>query len=123
MIRALPIAFALSLIAASGAGAQEVIPTAVGGPAGGAPMPQTSAGPIIISHDDERDDRGPARVGPCGGVPDANGKMDKNPHGEVYGAVGNHGYRQYGGVVCVPVGDNVAVTIAVDRSQYKGRGW
>ena len=125
MIRVLPLAFALSLIAAVGARAQEAIPTAVGGADGGAPVTSstTPSGPIVLSHDSQRDDRGPGPIGPCGGVPDANGKPDRNPHGEVYGGIGTHGYREYGGAVCVPVGDNVAVTIAVDRTQYKGRGW
>ena len=125
MIRVLSAALAFSLIAATGVWAQEAIPTAAGGADGGAPIaPSTAPGaPTVISNDSERDDRGPGPIGPCGGVPDANGKPDKNPHGEVYAGVGNHGYRQYGGAVCVPVGDNVAVTIAVDRTQFKGRGW
>jgi len=123
MIRILSVAFAISLVAATGASAQEAIPTAAGAADGGAPAAPAAAAPILISKDSLRDDRGAPRVGPCGGVPDANGKPDKNPHGEVYGGVGTHGYREYGGAVCVPVGDNVAVTIAVDRTQYKGRGW
>jgi hypothetical protein len=125
MIKVLSVAWALGLLAASGAQAQEAIPTAAGGADGGAPVTSSAppGAPIVLSDEHRRDDRGPGPIGPCGGVPDANGKPDRNPHGEVYGGVGTHGYRQYGGVVCVPVGDKAAVTIAVDRTQFKGRGW
>ena len=37
-------------------------------------------------------------------------------------AVGTHGYREAGGVVCQPVGDHTAVTIGVDVGGYGGRG-
>ena len=47
--------------------------------------------------------------------------MDRSPHGQVWGGVGTHGYRNVGGVVCVPVGDNSRVTIAVDSTNWGRR--
>jgi hypothetical protein len=46
---------------------------------------------------------------------------DRAPHGEVWGAVGSHGYREVGGVVTQPLGKCASVTLAVSRSE--GGGW
>ena len=122
MNRALIVTLAALSIAAS-ARAGEVITTAAGGPADAAPATSTSA-PILIP---DRYDLGEdivRSVGPCGGVAKTpGGKPDKNPHGDVYAGVGTHGYREGGGVVCVPVGDHAAATIAVDVGHIDGRGW
>ena len=99
--------------------AQETIPTASDAPLGGAPTPQPNppqslgqrpyygAGDIV---------RG--EVNACGVPPKEDGSTDKNVHGEVYGAVGNHGYREAGGAACIPLGDHSAATIAVDAGRY-----
>ena len=57
-------------------------------------------------------------IGPCGAPYKDDGagglKQDKNPHGAVWGAVGNHGYREVGGAVCIPAGRNTEVNIAIE---------
>jgi hypothetical protein len=102
--------------------AQEAIPTATGVPGEGAP-PALESGPLRLS---DRIDEGPdvlRPVGPCGGpARKADGKPDKSPHGEVWAGIGTHGYRDIGGVVCAPLGDNAAVSIAVDAGQINGWG-
>jgi hypothetical protein len=108
-----------------GARAQEAIPTAANSPGGGAP-PAVGGGPVILGDKtSDIDDRGPVMVGPCGGVAKSvDGgppKPDKSPHGEVWGGVGTHGYREAGGVVCVPLGDNSQVTVAVDSTHWGRR--
>jgi hypothetical protein len=117
----LPIMLASALLLAGRAGAQEAISTAANATDGGAPA-APAAGPINISNKRRHDDRGPVRVGPCGGVErSVDGgppKPDRNPHGEVWGGVGTHGYRDAGGAVCIPIGDNAAVNIAVDASRW-----
>ena len=125
MKRALPAILACALAIASGASAQEAIPTAANLADGGAPA-VTDSGPINITHKREPDDRGPVRVGPCGAVSvSTDGTMppppDKNPHGAVWAGVGTHGYRNVGGVVCVPLGNNSAVTVAVDSTRWGRR--
>jgi hypothetical protein len=121
----LPIMVATALLLAGGARAQEAIPTAANTADGGAPAAAPTGGPIIISNRREHDDRGPVRVGPCGGVErSVDGgppKPDRNPHGEVWAGAGTHGYRDVGGVVCIPAGDNAAVTIAVDANHWGRR--
>ena len=114
----------IAAVAASSAHAGEAISTAGGAgasPAASAP----AAAPIMIPEHDAFDRDIQRTVGPCGGVaktPD--GKPDKNPHGEVFAGVGTHGYREAGGVVCVPMGDHAAATIAIDVGQSNGRsGW
>lgn len=115
------------LAATGGTRAQEAIATAAGAPAGGAPgpVPVVSTTPARILDDRGFDDRGPTILGPCGGLarvaPDGTIKPDKKPHGEVYAGVGTNGYRQFGGVVCQPLGRGGAVTVAVDHSEW-GRG-
>jgi hypothetical protein len=103
--------------------AQEAIATAARTPDGGAPATPTADRSLRI--DDNRDD-GPGFLrprGPCGGpAKTADGKTDKTPHGEVWAGVGTRGYRDVGGAVCVPVGDNAAVSLAIDAGQIDGRG-
>ena len=125
MKRAMTAILACALAMAGGAQAQEAIPTAANAIDGGAPA-VTDSGPITISNRREHDDRGPIRVGPCGAVSEStDGTMppppDKKPHGEVWGGVGTHGYRDVGGVVCIPVGDHSAVTLAVDSTRWGRR--
>ena len=122
MTRALPIALiaALAVCVAPAAIAQEAIPTAAGAPA--APLPASAAGapPITLPDTLDEDDAGPLPVGPCGAVGQVKDgqvqKPDRKPHGEVWAGVGTHGYREAGGVVCQPLGDHAAVTIAVDAA-------
>ncbi|HEY2179386.1 MAG TPA: hypothetical protein VGH15_12465 [Caulobacteraceae bacterium] len=115
----------LVLIMSGAVHAQEAIPTAANAADGGAPAAASNGGPITISNRREHDDRGPVRIGPCGGVSvSVDGsppKPDKTPHGEVWGAVGTHGYREAGGEVCIPLGDNGRVTLAVDAGRWGRR--
>ena len=125
MKQVLPVTIGAALILSLGARAQEAIPTAANSPGGGAP-PAASGGPIVLSDkSQDRDDRGPLVVGPCGGVEKSvDGgppKLDKSPHGEVWGGVGTHGYREAGGVLCVPLGDGGQVSVAVDATRWGGR--
>jgi hypothetical protein len=105
--------------------AQEAIPTApsapgYGAPGDGAPSAPES-GPLRLS---DRIDEGPdvlRPMGPCGGpARKEDGKPDRSPHGEVWAGIGSHGYRDIGGVVCAPLGDNAALSIAVDAGQING---
>jgi hypothetical protein len=127
MNRILPLVLGLSLVSVTGARAQEAIPTAANAPDGGAPSAAASGpGPILLSdrHSDF-DDRGPIVIGPCGGVAKSvDGgppKPDKSPHGEVWGGIGTHGYREAGGAVCIPVGQSSAINIAVDTVRWGRR--
>ena len=105
--------------------AQEAIPTATRGADGGAPTigwPDTAEAPMRLS---DHVDGGPGFLrptGPCGGPRyTASGKLDKSAHGEVWAGVGTHGYREIGAATCLPIGDNSAVTIAVDVGHIGGR--
>ncbi|HLZ84487.1 MAG TPA: hypothetical protein VKQ54_13060 [Caulobacteraceae bacterium] len=102
--------------------AQEAIPTAPGAAGGDAP-PAPESGPLRLS---DRIDEGPdvlRPVGPCGGpARKEDGKLDKTPHGEVWAGIGTHGYREIGGVVCAPLGDNAAVSLAIDAGHLDGWG-
>ncbi len=126
MKSALPCLVALGLFASQAAWAQEAIPTAANTGSGAPPAPTSGARPTLIAdRNSEHDDRGPVPIGPCGAPYQDDGKgglkQDKNPHGEVWGAVGNHGYRDVGGVVCLPVGKNTEVSIAIDSSHWGRR--
>jgi hypothetical protein len=122
----LPISPAYSQ-SATAAPQDEAIPTAAGAPTGGAPEPSSEpsygARPLRL---DDRLDTGPGFLrpaGPCGGpAKTADGKTDKTPHGEVWAGVGTRGYREAGGAVCVPLGENSALTIAVDAGHVDGYG-
>ena len=118
------ISIALAVAVASSAHAGEAISTAGG--AGAAPAVSAPTGaPILISEHDAFDHDIQRAVGPCGGVAKTDdGKPDKSPHGEVFAGVGTRGYREAGGVVCVPLGDHAAATIAIDVGHVDGRsGW
>lgn len=119
MNRILVIGIVLAL-AAGTARASEVIATA-----GGAPAPATPlAAPILIPDHADFDNDIVRPVGPCGGSAKTDGgKPDKKPHGAVFAGVGTGGYREGGGVMCVPLGDHAAATIAVDVGRTDGRGW
>jgi hypothetical protein len=119
----LVLACAATLTAPTAVSAQEeAIPTAMGAPGNGAP-PAPQSGPLRLS---DRIDQGPdvlRPVGPCGGpAVKEDGKPDRSPHGEVWAGVGTRGYRDIGGVVCQPLGDNGALSIAVDAGQIDGWG-
>jgi hypothetical protein len=126
MLRKSKLAVGIAVVALAAAGAvaaQEAIPTAANSPTGGAPTPISSAGPLRLSdHRDYGGDDIVRSVGPCGAPPKPDGTPDKSPHGEVYAGVGTHGYREGGGVVCVPIGDKAAVTVAVDAGRIGDRG-
>ena len=115
-----------ALAVAGGAVAQEAISTAANASGGGAPAQASPPGtPIVLSNrTNERDDRGPLPIGPCGGVKitdDGRAQPDKSPHGAVWGGVGTHGYREAGGAVCVPLGDSGRVSIVVDDTRWGHR--
>ncbi len=125
MNRVLPLLIGAALVASLGAQAQEAIPTAANAPGGGAP-PAASGGPISLGDkSSDFDDRGPVPIGPCGApykqTADGQLKQDKSPHGEIFGGVGTHGYREAGGVVCLPVGQNGQVSVAVDTVHWGRR--
>jgi hypothetical protein len=122
MKQVLALTIGATLALSLGARAQEAIPTAANSPGGGAP-PAASGGPINLSaKSSDFDDRGPLLVGPCGGVEKSvDGgppKPDKTPHGAVWGGVGTHGYREAGGALCIPLGDNSQVDVAVDTIHW-----
>ena len=57
-------------------------------------------------------------MGPCG--PEKikpNGSLDTAPHGEVEGSVGTSGYRQVGGAVCQPIGQDGFVAASGNFTQ------
>ncbi len=119
-------ASALALAAAAGmpAAAQDgPIATAAGAPLDGAPTPQAASAPDRPAWPSGGADFVRTNVNACGAPPKEDGSKDKDPHGEVYAGIGNHGYREAGGVVCVPLGDHAAATIAVDAGRYPAWGW
>ncbi len=123
-MRAIALSLTLSFLAGVNGHAEEAIATATAAPTGGAPaISAGSTAPLSISDLRHFDDRGPAQ-GPWGGVPkvadDGSTKADKHPHGEVHAGIGTHGYREIGGVACMPLGDNGAVIVAIDAGRYPG---
>ena len=134
-IKAAAVVSAIVALTALGAGAAraqamdpattpaEAIPTAAASPDGGAPAmadPATNDTMRLSDHID----RGPdvlRPMGPCGGpLKTADGKTDMTPHGEIHAGVGSRGYREGGGAVCVPLGENAAMSIAVDAGSIDG---
>jgi hypothetical protein len=115
MRRALPLIIVAGLIASGPSWAQEAIATASNTPP---PAPTSSPAPLQLGGRDGFSDEGAPIVGPCGAVGAFHDgvaeKPDKTPHGSISAGVGTHGYREVGGVVCMPVGDHAAVTVAVD---------
>jgi len=114
----------LALALAAPATAQQAISTAQDSQLGGAP-PAPATGPVNLPpHRQDIAQNIVRPVGPCGGLPNPDtGKLDKSPHGEVFAGAGTHGYREAGGVVCVPIGDHAAVNVAVDFGRYPSYGW
>ncbi len=108
-------------VAAGGASAQETIQTGVHAPASGPPMPVADQ-PLTLPEDMGPDPVGPVRVGPCGAVAPAvdgpAGQPDTKPHGQVWAGVGTQGVRDVGGVVCQPLSNGGALSIAVDAGQW-----
>lgn len=49
-------------------------------------------------------------------------RVDKRPHGEVWGSVGTGGYREVGGVVTQRLGDCATVTIGMSRTEGRFAG-
>jgi hypothetical protein len=49
-------------------------------------------------------------------------RIDKKPHGQVWGSVGTGGYREVGGVVTQPIGDCATVTIGMSRTEGRFAG-
>jgi hypothetical protein len=122
----LPCLAVLGLLASQGAWAQEAIPTAANAGNGAPPAPAASASPTLIAdRASMHDDRGPVPIGPCGKPYQDDGagglKQDKKPTGEVWGAVGTHGYHDVGAAVCIPAGKNTEIGIAVEQAQYRWR--
>ena len=104
--------------------AQETIPTQSDAPLGGAPMPQPGPPqPLGQRHYDGGANIVRSDVNGCGVPPKEDGSPDKDVQGEVYAAVGNHGYREAGGSACIPIGDHSSATIAVDAGRYPGWRW
>ncbi|HEV2366242.1 MAG TPA: hypothetical protein VGS12_18840 [Caulobacteraceae bacterium] len=124
MTRPLTLISMLAVLAlpAAPAAAQELVPSAGGGAQATPGSAAKPPGPL--DPPDEITDPGPDPVmGPCGPTsPDPRhpDRPDRKPHGEVFGGVGTHGYREAGGVVCQPLGDHAAVTIAIDAAHIDG---
>ncbi len=119
----LALGFAVSV--ASPLAAQEVITT---DRAASAPLPSTApARPIgyVPDHEDEIDTSNPCGPGPTPKKVqyDANGQPipDRSIHGEVSAGIGNHGYNEVSGSVCIPVNDKGFVALSVGESQFDGR--
>jgi hypothetical protein len=103
-----PAAAASAQAAAPAASSGQVISTAAGAPA---PAPAKADDQIAQwigdASEDDASDGGPVR--------------DHKVHGEVSVGVGTNGYRDVGGVVTGPIGDDGQATIAIDAGQIGGR--
>jgi hypothetical protein len=112
------------LLGASSAAAQETIRT---GPEG---APPAAEAPAALGDPEQSPEAiGAWARGVLSGAPSAEAARaaapakgcqpppDRKPHGEVWGAVGTHGYRSYGGVVTQPIGDCGEVTLAIGRTE------
>ncbi|MGA0603076.1 hypothetical protein ACO2Q3_20380 [Caulobacter sp. KR2-114] len=129
MRRVLGLALAFSLSMGAAALAQEAIPTAGGAQSN--VSPHTAAGPAgadadLQPYDEFADGPLGPKMGPCGPLETADGKPDHSAHGEIHAGVGTHGYRNIGGAVCKPIGDNGAIAIAIDKTDGDygyGRRW
>jgi hypothetical protein len=81
------------------------VATAQGAPA---PPVTTEAQIQTFIHDDESDQPPPPR-------------RDRKPHGFVTAGIGTNGYRQVGGLVVMPIGDNGELAVAIDYTTIGGR--
>jgi hypothetical protein len=116
MRRVLGLALALSLSAGAAAVAQEAIPTAGGAQSNVSPKAPAAANNDLRPYDEFADGPLGPKMGPCGPLETPDGKADYSPHGEVHAGVGTHGYRNIGGAICKPLGDNGAIAIAIDKT-------
>jgi hypothetical protein len=132
MFRSAAAAFAAALalsavMAAGGAGAQEVIPTAKG-----VTPPDVSQDPLPAQiQPPEATNLAPVLPGPCGTGPvprvapvnaDGGPQVDHSPHGEVSVGADSRGGRYAEGSVCVPIGDRSSVSIDVGEGR-SGNYW
>ena len=119
-----------ALLATTGARAQEIVRTGAEGsppaavePVAAAPVADRSeaakdkaigdwAQRVLAGAPSIDDDARPQPAKGCAGLPANDGK----PHGEVWAGVGNHGYREIGGVVTQPLGQCGSLTVAVDKT-------
>jgi len=86
-------------------------------PQSSAPAPLPTEAASVTEHGDA------VAMGPCGPEKvQADGKLDTRPHGEVEAGVGTGGYRHIGGAVCQPIGQDGAIAVRVDDTQF-GRGY
>lgn len=115
MRRVLGLALAFSLSAGAAALAQEAISTAGGAQSNVSPK-ATPADTDLHAYDEFADGPLGPKMGPCGPVETPDGKTDHSAHGEIHAGVGTHGYRNIGGAVCKPLGDNGAIAIAIDKT-------
>jgi hypothetical protein len=82
-----------------------------------APQPSTVPPPLPQAQTVARGAQ-PVAMGPCGlEKVKPNGQLETAPHGEVDAGVGNHGYRELGGTICQPIGQNGAVSLSIDETQ------
>jgi hypothetical protein len=82
-----------------------------------APQPSTAPPPLPSSQNVSGAPQ-PVAMGPCGlEKVKPNGELETAPHGEIEAGVGNHGYREIGGTICQPIGQNGAVSVSIDRTQ------
>jgi hypothetical protein len=114
---------ASTLVLAGPALAQGPVTTASPG-ASVAPPPTAAPPPLPISGPSSAEGP-PVAIGPCGPEkvkPD--GRLDTAPHGEVDASIGTRGYRQIGGAVCQPIGQDGFVAVSASQTQgqtYRGR--
>lgn len=97
------------------AGASQATPPSSVAPAAVAALP---AAPVQITEPDAGPAAAESRPG-CAAAEAA----ERQPHGEVWGGVGTHGYRDAGGAVTLPTGKCSSVSIAVDRMEGGFIGW
>ena len=106
---------------------QEAITTAGG--TGAAPTAAGGAQPLTLGAHQAFDDRGAPPLSPCAALglgpgpdlddppPSPGAAIDHKVHGEVFGGVGTHGYREGGAALCAPIGDHAAVAVSVDAAR------
>ena len=94
--------------------------------AGASVAPPPSAAPLPLPLSGPSSAEGPpVAMGPCGPEkvrPD--GRLETAPHGEVDASIGTRGYRQIGGAVCQPIGQDGFVAVSASQTQgqtYRGR--
>ncbi|HKR90348.1 MAG TPA: hypothetical protein VJS38_19440 [Phenylobacterium sp.] len=113
-------ALAAGWLTASAAHAGEAVTTA-GASGQTPPLAAAPAEPLSArtARPTDLDNLTPLAASRCAALVPADGKA----HGEVWGGVGSHGYRDAGGAVTIPTGKCSSVSIAVDRVQGDFGGW